>query len=194
MGFEIPADKMPQRRDFANEQELRSTPFFANNDYGMTSKAWFDAIFQLANTDNVSVFFFDWNEQQKIDSERDSSMFLNIKQEYLKDTTCIILTISGNIHNQIRPYENSKTMGYFVTTYLNNSVLSVNHIYESGTMYNNNGSGAGLRRVDKEHKTIKSISRMPNFFYFDLQHEFSKQWNAFLFTTKINASYPVKNK
>jgi len=138
------------------------------------------------------VFFFDATMLQE-GIYRDSTMFLNLKKKLGNDSDHIVITISGNIHNQLYPYKDFKTFGYFISTYLSSSVLSVNHIYESGAMYNSVAGKTSLRQVNYEQETLKSISPAENYFYTDPRNDFSKQWNSFLFTTKINASYPAKN-
>lgn len=162
VGFEIPADQLKLKSKTLTKIKLSKTKFFKNSRDGRNSEEWMKTILALSGMPNVTVFFFDAVKSQS-HLDRDSAMFLNLKTEYLKDTSCLVITISGNIHNQLLPYKNSKTLGYFISSYLSGFVLSVNHQYESGTLYNNT---AKVKTVNANQAALKSISLTPDYFLF----------------------------
>ncbi|MBX3164845.1 MAG: hypothetical protein KF900_10215 [Bacteroidetes bacterium] len=168
------------------------TNVFKQSQAGKNSQSWFDAIFTLSKQKNIDVFFYDATFKQS-SLNRDSAMYLNVMKQYYKDTSFIILTISGNIHNQLYPKNNLKTMGSFLEHNFKEKVLAVNHQYSYGTMYNKTQDGLKLRTIKEQNNVLKNLSSTENYFYCDTNFEFSKLWNAFLFTTKINAAFPVKN-
>jgi hypothetical protein len=193
IGFEIPADEIHLKSKPVAVSDLVKEKFFAGDNGNRSSEAWAEAISELSGSKNCELFFYDYRKPQE-KWNRDSIMFVNISEEYKKDTAVVIITISGNIHNQVQTYKGKNKMGWYVRHYLSTSVLSIDHVYESGTMYNSTDQTAGLRKVNSDKSNLKSISKTPDFFLLDLNHDFSKNWDAFLFTTKINASFPAKNK
>lgn len=192
VGFELPVNEaVLLHQDPTGKTLSRSVSFSERND-GRGSEAWLNAMAQLKKTKNTDVFFFDVLADDP--RERDSVLFLNVLEQRKKDSTAIIITISGNIHNRLQPYKHQKTMAWYLSHYSSAKLLCINHRYDRGSMYNSVGDTEQLREVTGAGGVLTTLSSTPDYFYLDRGMEFSQAWNAFLFTTKINAAFPVKNK
>lgn len=187
VGFELPAlDRN------TSKSSTTGNGFSSDLSDGRPSDAWLKAFTELKKTKNADVFFFDVVPNDPRD--RDSVMFLNLLAQRHKDSTAIIITIGGNVHNRLQPYKDQKTMAWYLDRYTGEKLLCVNHRYDHGSMYNARGDSTTLHEVKDAGGVLLGLSPTPDYFYLDTHLDFSKAWNAFLFTTKINPAFPVKNK
>lgn len=193
VGFEIGADEIGLKTQRINASQLALTTAFTVPSAGRNSQAWFNAIVELSERRGIPVFFFDQTDAQK-NLNRDSVMCNTIREKFMEDTNCIVITISGNYHNQLTRQSTITPMGFFLNELFPGQVLAVNQQYAYGSMFNKTTGGLASRTIKSDSNVLSTISTAPAYFYPDPLHEFSTRWNAFLFTTKINASFPIKNE
>ena len=74
----------------------------------------------------------------------DSLMYINIKQQMLLHPTWKTITLSGNIHNMLLPFNGKIKMGLYLHSdpdlRLKDSLLSIVHRYRFGTTLNDIGN------------------------------------------------------
>ena len=154
VGMEIPVGQMTQYLNNPADSTVSSSDFFtqASTD-GRASHAWAEVISSLTGNPAVRIFFFDVNSGEcKNPADRDSLMYLKIREKIAEHPSWKTITLSGNIHNMLMPY-NGKNK---VACYLNNDpelslkgmICSLNHYYQKGGMLNNTGSGLALHEVN----------------------------------------------
>lgn len=183
VGFEIPNNLMTEFQQQQDSIGLAKTDFFSVKSIdGRASKAWFNAINEC-NKLGAKFCFFD-----NANSNRDLGMYEKLLESYHSDTSFIILTISGNIHNKIAPYNNSKTMGCYLKENFGNKVCSINHLYNGGTMYNRTSKGLKIHTVQPTNGIFSTATNykgyyLPNIFNIN-------DYSAFFFTKTVTASLP----
>jgi hypothetical protein len=191
LAIEIPKSSIGDVRPF-NKKNLLLTDFFSmENTDGRNGKAWFELILKSSALNNVTVEFFD-NEHV---SPRDSSMYLDILKLKRNNKGSKIVTLSGNIHNWLKPFRDSPTMGTYIindsTSFSASKIMSINHIYNEGTMMNNIGKGLELRIVEGKNnfynQTIASKMYLCKTLF-----KSQNQYTHFLYTEKVTHSEKVK--
>jgi hypothetical protein len=184
VGIEIPENSMTQFQKQRDSIGLAKTKFFTDKTVdGRGSEAWFRAINEC-NKLGVKFCFFD-----NSDNNRDCGMYEKLIGCYPADTNAVLLTLSGNIHNIIIPFNGSKTMGCFLKEHFGNKVCSINHIYNGGTMYNRTSEGLKVHTVNPTN-SVFSTSTNYNSYY--LQNIFNiPEYSAFFYTKTVTASLPI---
>jgi hypothetical protein len=121
-----------------------------------SSEAWSRLIERFRDLPKVNFFYYDVNAEnvkryaaqfQKINidgkvysefTERDSLMYINIKQRIQMHPTWKTITLSGNIHNMLLPFHGITKMGLYLKRdtdlRLCGSLLSIMHSYSFGAM------------------------------------------------------------
>lgn len=122
------------------------------------------------------------------DDLRDSVMYLNLKKAILQNPNWKILTLSGNIHNMLKPFRAEKKMALFLLEDpelgLKDKICSIYHRFSEGEMLNNRGNGLELREVSN----YNSNYGVPYEKYFSfLQSGSEEPYTAFFFTKKVTA-------
>lgn len=184
IGFEIQKSTLLNFPSQNDTNSLSKTIFFNQKRMdGKNSKAWFKAISEL-NKLNVKFCFFD-------EGLGDSVMSKNLINCYKEDTSFVILTLSGNLHNKLLPYKNSKTMGTYLKTFFGDNIFSVNHIFEKGTMYNLTSEGLKIHSLPDKKTNFSLATNYINYF---ISNTFNKTngYSGYLFTKEINASLPME--
>ena len=196
LGLEIPSSDMIGFTLKKTKKQLTKTNFFSVGEGdGRNSKAWFQLILSCSKLKNVDFCFFDFkNEKSNFNPKnRDSLMFCNLKSEYLKDTSRIIVALSGNIHNKIELFRGEKTFGCFAKDYfLNDKIMSISCQYDSGTMHNRTYEGLKIREIKGQGGAFLAATNMTNFFLFKIPKSFTKDYSAILFTKFITASVSIE--
>ena len=172
--------------------DLYKTRFFEmENRDGRNGQAWFDLIMRCQNNPKVNLKFIDNNTC----SPRDSSMYVDILEIRKSHPHTKIVTLTGNIHNWLKPFRDElKLGGYIIKDTLNfnsEKIMSINHLYKDGTMMNNTGNGLELKTIEgKENFFNTSIdSRMylcPRIFVKQ------NQYSHFLYTEKVTHSNKIE--
>ena len=196
VGLEIPPKEMGAFLKKPSEKTLKTSAFFSKpNEDGRNGQAWFDLVRYCMNEPRVSVFFYD-NSALDDGVPRDSSMYLEIKKQALAHPKNKILTISGNLHNQLIPHNNLKTMGSYLssdsTLFPKNRICSIYHYYAEGTMLNNTGNGLELTTIQFQDSDFTS-GPSPNYFLFFEAVEPASN-NCIFFTRKVHHSESIHPK
>ncbi len=195
LGLEIP-NKMMKR--YLTEQTIESvyqSKFFANPDYlsGRECYTWADLIAAFHQNEKVKIFFFDCDTSLQAYNDRDFLMYENLKNDFIKHPKYKMVTISGNIHNQI--LTDRTTMGKFLandsTLNVKNKICSLNEFYIKGEMRNNSGNGLQLKQIDYGEN---SVSKAVDYDYFLMLANPKRkyQWTGIFFTRNITAAKMVK--
>ncbi len=194
LGIEIPASDMARFIKKPTTKNLKKTTFFKQGyGDGRSSEAWFRLIEDCKKLKNVEFCFFDV-ETNSNEQNRDSIMFIHLINTYQKDTTKVIYTISGNIHNKIKPFRNNKTLGYYMVEYFSKyKLISINHLYGSGTVYNNNGEGLKIRDIKGMTGIFATSAPFENYFLSKLPAGIMDDYSGIIYTKNITASLPIKH-
>ena len=154
VGLEIPSGKMTGYINQPSNSNLYSSDFFAlNSGDGRASVAWAELISSIDKDPKVRIFFFDVNIGEcKNPGDRDSIMYLKVKDKIREHPKWKTITLSGNIHTMLLPYKEKTKMSLFLSRdedlHLTGRICSLNHVFGSGTMMNNTGNGLELGNID----------------------------------------------
>lgn len=183
VGLEIPENSMMQFQKQHDSTALSKTKFFSEKTIdGRGSEAWFRAINEC-NKLGVKFCFFD-----NSDTDRDLGMFNRLIECYKVDTNAVLLTLSGNVHNRIVPFNDAKTMGCYLKERFGNKFCSINHINNGGTMFNRTSNGLKIHSVEPTDG-IFSTSTSYNSYY--LSNIFNiEEYSGFFYTKSMTASLP----
>lgn len=193
VALEIPANDMTDYMETKDEETLRETFFFSSENVdGRNGEAWFNLINNLNEYTNIKLFFID----NEITSVRDSSMFLEIikiRELYPKSK---IITLTGNVHNWLIPFNGEKKIGaYLVESEIikPGRIMSINHMFNSGTMMNNSGNGLELKTIEPYDSFLNSTLEFENYLC-PIIFENTEQYNYFLYTNKVTHSKELITK
>ncbi len=159
--------------------------------------SWVEIIRTFNQIKNVKLFFFDTNKADfAISMNRDSLIYIKIKKQIQINPGWKTITLSGNIHNMLLPYRDKNTMAYYLKTdkelNFSDKICSINHRYESGTMFNNSGNGIELRQVTSPNSDYSTSVDYDSYFLL-LSQKFTDSYNAIYFTKKVTAAKMVQN-
>lgn len=187
IGFEITDQLMEAFNKQRDSIGLLKTKFFSNKSGdGRGSEAWFNAV-NACNKLGVKFCFFDDSGEQ-----RDLRMFEKILACYQADSNSVILTLSGNIHNKLIPFNGSKTMGCYLQQRFGTKVCSINHIYNGGTMYNKTSDGLKVHTIDPINSVFSTATGYKNYYLTNLFN--IADYSAFFYSRVVTASLPKNNK
>jgi len=186
VGVEIPDRMINLNNNELNEANILKTDFFSMEESdGRNSEAWLNLLINCGADERIKVFFYDNN----IASNRDSSMYLGVKNIKELHPKRKILTLSGNIHNMLVPFEGGVTMGSCIIkdslAFQPSKIMSINHYYKKGTMINNIGNGMELQEV--KGIDLSEFSKHKNFLSKMFKGK-EEEYNYFFFTEKVNHS------
>ena len=199
IGMEIPSEQMKKYLSNPADSNIYSSDFFTNKPYdGRPCFAWADLIAKLNDKNNVEFFFYDINIGDfKNFSERDSLMFLKIKKKLQLHPTWKTITLSGNIHNMLIPYDGKTKMGLFLRNdkdlNLANKILSLNHWYATGTFLDNSGNSLQLFQGDNSNSIFAKTIDYENYLLI-YPHDAHMKYSGIYFTRKITPSNLVSKK
>ncbi|MBL0104538.1 MAG: hypothetical protein IPP51_12735 [Bacteroidetes bacterium] len=154
LGMEIPSQYMKSFLAEGTDSSVYASDFFSNLSWrdGRQSTAWADLIVKAHRLRKCKVFFFDINDSDGKDVDRDFVMYKNIKAQCERNQNFRIITLSGNYHNPTKSPE-EKTMGYYVAhdsmLVQQSALCSLNIYFIKGQMRNDSGNGLELKSLDK---------------------------------------------
>jgi hypothetical protein len=199
VGFEIPADQMNEFLKLKTERSIYSSDFFSIgfND-GRSSNAWASAIATLTKNARIHIFFYDTNTgESKIYDDRDSLMYLKIKNNWQAHPQWKMITLSGNIHNMLLPRNGkNKTAAYLLNDpdlNMKDKLCSLNHNYQSGTMLNNIGNRLELREVNMGKSPYSKLTSFDNFLYI-YENDPLNTYSGIFFTKTVTAATLTNKK
>ena len=191
LAIEIPKSKIGYIYPI-NREKLLTTDFFSmENTDGRNGTAWFELILKSSELSNVTIEFFD-NEYV---SPRDSSMYLDILKLKRENNNNKIVTLSGNIHNWLKPKRGNQTMGSYIvndsTNFNVSRIMAINHLYKEGTMMNSTGNGLELKIVEGKdnfyNQTIEAKMYLCKTLFMG-----QNQYTHFLYTEHVTHSEKIK--
>ncbi len=193
IGLEIPEKEMSSFLKNPSEKALKESQFFSKpNEDGRNGRAWFELVRYCMNEPRVSVFFYD--NAVSPDVPRDSIMYLEVKKQAVLHPKNKILTISGNLHNQLIGRNGSKTMGAYLSAdssiFPKEQICSIYHYYAEGTMLNNTGKGLELTTIEFQESDF-TAGQFENYFIFYDSPEPTPN-NCIFFTRKVHHSEVLK--
>jgi hypothetical protein len=169
VGLEIPSQQMTKYLDQPKDSNILSSDFFVTKSYdGKASFAWAEIISRLNKNPKVRFFFYDINKGDCQNSDdRDSVMYIKVKNEIKEHQRWKTITLSGNIHNMLIPYKNKSKMALYLIKdnelNLSDKVCSLNHYYQSGTMLNNTGNGLTIHHVNNSEADYSNAVDYENY-------------------------------
>ncbi len=187
IGIEAPADLIGNFIENSTEINLKESVFFKTgyND-GRSSEAWLHLISTVSKIPNARLFFFDDSKYYTLN--RDSLMYINIKNQMKAHPKWKVITLTGNIHNKLIPYNEKITTGTYLVSdkdlNLSKRICSINHMFQKGTMMNNRGKGLELSEVDNG-ESVFSQFKFENYLVVDGSE---KNFSSFLYTRNVTAS------
>jgi hypothetical protein len=112
VGFEIASETMKKYLSNPADSNIYTSEFFTRKyTDARASFAWADGLAKLNDNSKVEIFFYDVNTgERKRDGDRDSLMYLKIKQRIVAHPTWKTIILSGNIHNMLQPYDTKSKM------------------------------------------------------------------------------------
>ncbi|HEY4482427.1 MAG TPA: DUF6624 domain-containing protein [Candidatus Brocadiaceae bacterium] len=195
VGFEIPEDGMTKFLSEHTDNSIYSSEFFTRTPMdGRENLAWAEAISILNKNKRVKLFFFAGAISF---SNPDGSKYYKVKNQIQKNPHYITITLSGGVHNRILPHKGKSTMACLLKAdkelNISNKLCSLDHIYKSGTMINNDGSGLKLKEVNNPDTVYSTSVDSENYLYL-FQDSTTNQYNGVLFTKFVSAAKLVKAK
>ncbi len=135
VGIEIPSDQMERYLSNPTDSNIYYSDFFAHKRLDdRASLAWANLIARVRDNVKAEIFFFDINTGEIANiMQRDSLMYLKIKKRIQLHPTWMTITLSGNIHNMLLPFNGEPKIGIYILRdndlNMKNKTLSINHIY-----------------------------------------------------------------
>lgn len=198
IGFEIPSEEMMHFLSEKKDSAIYSTVFFQRkqND-GRASSAWAKLIIEFAQMQNVELFYYDANSGDlKNKFNRDSLMYTKIKKHIQLHPNWKTITLGGNIHNMLLPYEGETKTGLYLYNdkglHLAESILSVGHYYATGSTWDNS---TGTITMNPVYHTDGFFAKTLDYenYLFIFPKDVKYKYNAIYFTRKVSPSELVGN-
>jgi len=194
--IELPSDGIDLTKKFTLEQLKKEPAFYGMSPDGRQSIAWAEMLIELQKM-NAEIVCFDLGMHYKGDRKlhHDSMLYENINQYLKKDTSKMLVALSGNISNMMGKYNKHKTMAYYMMRHKasclkGKSILSLNHAYGKGTMYNWMNDGYKFRETEGNAPFYEYASSWDNYL-FAMPDPFMKGYGGVLFSKTITASGPL---
>ena len=196
IGFEIPSNQMTTYLKLRTDSSIyQSDFFFKNKTDGRASKAWAAAISRISRISKAQVFFYDVNGNY--DNDRDSLMYLTIKNKLMEHPAWKTITISGNIHNMLLPRKGQYKTAYYLSKdnelNLGDNLCSLNNRYQKGTASNNRGNGLqayDMGNIESDYSTTVDFDN----YLFLFPINYYDTYDGVIFTRTITASALANEK
>jgi len=129
--------------------------------------------------------------------DRDSLMYIKIKKRILLHPSWKTITLSGNIHNILIPYNGETKMGLYLLNdkdmNISNKILSLDHFYATGQIWDNSGSKLQFYQVDNSNSIFAKTVDYDNYMFI-YPREKEKKYNGIYFTRIVTVSNLVSEK
>jgi hypothetical protein len=198
VGMEIPSTKMKRYIEEHSDNSIYSSDFFKRSVDGRASDAWAQVISKVSKNHKASIFFYDVNDGDcsNVD-DRDSMMYLKIKNKIQEHPSWKTITISGNIHNMLLPYKGKAKTAYFLINdqdlNLKDRICSLNHLYQRGSMINNSGNGLELKQVDNSDSDYSTAVDYDNYLFL-MPINVTFGYSGIYFTKNVTAARMLDEK
>ncbi len=187
LGLEIPANQMKEFIASPGTRGLERSGFFSKNSHkdGRSSESMFDLIAASCNNPNINLFFFDV-ESSTSNADRDSMMYVNIRNEISKRPAAHTIILSGNIHNRLIPFRGTRTAACHLSAG-GGKILSINHQFKFGSMLNATNKGFGLHKIEPAQSVFSEATSFKCYFA-AIPENTESPYNAFLYTEEVTPS------
>jgi len=195
VGFEIPAGQMEAYLANPEGSNIIKSEFFQNTPDGRNSSAWVSAIAMIGKNPLAHIFFYDTDK--KYSNSRDSEMYVNIKREILQHPGWKTFTLSGNVHNMLLPHRGEIKTAYYLQhdndLELIDKMCSLNHVYQTGSMFNMMNDTLKKRDVNYPPSEYSSVTGYENYLFL-FPVNVADNYSGVFFTRRITASEAVSIK
>lgn len=149
VGLEIPSGLMAKFERLRTDSSVYESDFFRISALsGRESLPWAMLISSMNKNGKVKLFFYDVNDKEGKEYNRDSLMFAKIKAQMKEHPIWKVITLSGNYHNRL---SDELTMAYYLKKDTELSIASkmctLNMEYKEGTCMANFGHGLELKML-----------------------------------------------
>jgi hypothetical protein len=195
VGFEIPSKEMDEYLKDRTEKSIAQSKFFdVESTDGRASVAWAGAIAKLSKNSRITIFFYDVNADEH--GDRDSLMYVNIRNNMLKHPAQKTITLSGNIHNRVYPYKQRNTTAAYLLNdkqlNLTSKLCSLDHRYLEGTARNNMGNGLEVHTLKNPASVYSTLGYDNYVMPFPATTDYP--YTGMLYTKYITAAETMKQK
>jgi len=193
LALEIRSSQMINLSDEMSITQLKGLDFFQRENFdGRNGVSMLDLIYKSNQNERIILKFID---NPYPSSTRDSSMYREIRNIHNKYPNTKIVTLTGNVHNSLIPvFDKERIGGYLVKDNVNfdsKKIMSINHVFSGGTMFNNDGTGIKITTIEKEDNTYNSTLSHNMFLYKKLPEK-QNEYTHILYTDKVTASGKIE--
>jgi len=189
LALEIRASQMENLSNEMSIAQLKELEFFRRENFdGRNGVSMLDLIYKSIKNEKIILKFID---NYYPSSPRDSSMYMEIRHIRHTHPDSKIVTLTGNVHNSITPlFDKERIAGYLLKDTANfdsKKIMSINHAFSEGSMFNNDGTGIKIRDIEREENIYNTTLSHEIF----LSKKFPEEQNRYthiLFTDKVTAS------
>lgn len=193
-GVELPSDGVQFSSELTLEKLKAAPAFTSGTRDGRQSVAWAEMLMELQKT-GAEIVCFDLSTQHKgeMKSLRDSLMYATLNEAMKKDTTKVLVTLSGNVASRLVPFHKVNSMGCYLHADANSvlkgkKMLSLIHMYNDGTAYNWMNNGYMLRSVEGNAGFYGAAAAYENYL---LIYPAMDGYNGLIFSMTLTASGPL---
>ena len=193
LALEIRSSQMNGLSDEMSITQLKELDFFRRENFdGRNGVSMLNLIYKSNQNKRIILKFIDNHYPS---STRDSSMYREIRNIYNKYPNTKIVTLTGNVHNSFIPlFDKVRIGGYLVKDTANfdsKKIMSINHVYSEGTMFNNDGTGIKISTIEREDNIYNTTLSHDMFLYKKLPEE-QNRFTHILYTDKVTASGKIE--
>ncbi|WP_204346681.1 hypothetical protein [Psychroserpens algicola] len=193
LALEIRSSQMNNLSDEMSITQLKELDFFRRENFdGRNGVSMLNLIYKSNQNERIILKFID---NPYPSSTRDSSMYREIRNIHNKYPNTKIVTLTGNVHNSFIPlFDKVRIGGYLVKDTVNfdsKKIMSINHVYSEGTMFNNDGTGIKISTIEREDNIYNTTLSHDMFLYKKLPEE-QNRCTHILYTDKVTASGKIE--
>ena len=199
IGMEIPPGQMKKYWSTPSDSNILGSYFFATKrSDSRACFAWVSLLEKFIGNPQVEFFFFDVDTVTSGNFKaRDSLMYINIKKRVMLHPSWNTITLSGNVHNMLIPYDGEIKMGLYLLNdkdlSISNKMLSLNHFSATGQNWDNSRTGLQLRTIDNSNSVFTKISRYNNYLFI-YPPDVRRKYNGIYFTRAVTVSKFTNSK
>ncbi|MEY8848575.1 hypothetical protein AB9K26_07155 [Psychroserpens sp. XS_ASV72] len=193
LALEIRSSQMNNLSDEMSIAQLKELDFFRRENFdGRNGVSMLNLIYKSNQNERIILKFIDNHYPS---STRDSSMYREIRNIHNKYPNTKIVTLTGNVHNSFIPlFDKVRIGGYLVKDTANfdsKKIMSINHVYSEGTMFNNDGTGIKISTIEREDNIYNTTLSHDMFLYKKLPEK-QNEYTHILYTDKVTASGKIE--
>ena len=193
LALEIRSSQMNNLSDEMSITQLKELDFFRRENFdGRNGVSMLNLIYKSNQNERIILKFID---NPYPSSTRDSSMYTEIRNIHNKYPNTKIVTLTGNGHNSLIPiFDKERIGGYLLKDSVNfdsKTIMSINHVFSEGTMFNNDGTGIKITTIEREDNTYNSTLSHNMFLYKKLPEK-QNEYTHILYTDKVTASGKIE--